>query len=279
MHTLVALLLCAGCLGRRTRVSINSLMQPQAEPCPQLVAAAPNSNISDITVPYRLARTSHGLGVFALRKIRRGEEVWRYTPSQYVHVTESNWREVVESMIRKRLWKAAPQLDAAYESWWARSGGRGAVPEEMIGLFLRYDANKMMAVLSKDGSYRYMLLGLGDSDYFNYAPSERCSDCIDLVDKVHRGRVDSLLEMGLEPGENSIEPPEAALVRKPPNLALRDIEMCEELLADYIAAGDELPLPDWMQLVLAEHGATFLFSDDSKTAIANIGIHGLPYAE
>jgi len=233
----------------------------QADPCPGLVEAYTHS-LSGVAVPYRLAQATYGVGVFALRQVRKGELVWRYNPNEMVRLTEGNWRQVVEQLIRKRLWQDAPQLDEAFEKLAIQSRDVGEIPEEMLRLYLRKAQNYLVRYSSKDGETDYVLLLVGDSNYFNYAK--------------HVGDRDaSLLQLagpGLLAGVADAQAPEATLIDKEPMFALRDIQPCEELLEDYDWSGDGDSIPTWMMRVLRKHGGvTFDFDKEDSDTTDNVG--------
>jgi len=230
------------------------------DPCPTVVEAYKHSRLSGLTVPYRLARTNYGLGVFALRKVRKGELVWRYNPKEMVRLTERNWRQVTERLIRQRSWQDAPELDEAFERLAIQGRAAGDVPEEMLSLYLRKVQNYLVKYWSKDGETDYLLLLVGDSNYFNYA--EMAAD---------EGNTSLLQLRGVGTGIADAEPPEASLIDKEPMVAQRDVQPCTELLEDYAWSGDDHSLPGWMMQVLREHGGVTFDFDDTSGRTASIG--------
>jgi spermidine synthase len=84
--------------------------------CANLKRERQNSKLPGYQVPYMLAssKQGHGIGVYALRPIRRGEVIWRFRDESFIEVTPDNWREVVDK--QRSQWGL--ELDAFLEKDW-----------------------------------------------------------------------------------------------------------------------------------------------------------------
>merc|ERR1740121_2835247 len=83
------------------------------DPCPHIKAATQNSGLHGFQVPYRIAQTRHGLGVFTLRDIRRGEPVYKDLDETAVELTRENWRREVKKHIEQGSWWNDPEVARA----------------------------------------------------------------------------------------------------------------------------------------------------------------------
>jgi S-adenosylmethionine decarboxylase proenzyme len=72
--------------------------QERVVSCPDLQPARPNSRFPGYTIPYMVANSKqgYGVGVYALRAVRRGEVIWRFHNESFVEMKPENWREAVE---------------------------------------------------------------------------------------------------------------------------------------------------------------------------------------
>jgi len=60
------------------------------------------------------SKQGYGLGVYALRPIRRGEVIWRFHDESFIELTPENWRDVVEN--QRSQWNL--DLDSFLEKDW-----------------------------------------------------------------------------------------------------------------------------------------------------------------
>jgi len=227
------------------------------DPCPHLAEAAAHSIIRDLVVPYRIVNTTtHGLGLFALRKIRKGEAIMHDTKKTLVQLTPENWKQVAKVMIQHRAWKALPKLDAAYKKFMGKGGQD--VPEEMLAAYFR---NVQSHIQTVEGFQ--VVLAVGDGAYTNDAKradideedyedtdAKGASLFEDHKDLVALAVKEDLFQRALDEIKDSRLPDVSPGVY----YALEDIEPCTEILENYDADGDNDSFPDWVISMLKEHG-------------------------
>lgn len=101
--------------------------------CPDLKRERANSVLPGYQTPYMLAssRQGYGLGVYALRPIRRGEVIWRFHEESFIEVTPENWRAVVEKQSLRWNLTVDAFLEKDWINEWPAPGGETKMMMEL----------------------------------------------------------------------------------------------------------------------------------------------------
>lgn len=207
---------------------------PTVESCPGLERARENSPLPGYEIPYVLAKSphAHGILVFSLRPIRRGEVIWRKHQESFRELTPANWRELVFS-----------------HPFAKENGVKAFLEKDWVNEYLveREDNEDGPAVTK-------MFMELDDARFTNhgYLPSTQ----------------EAFSNMAEEDGA-SASPQDYKYGRA--IIATRDIDACEEILEDYQSGGRNLEAsttvrtPAWWVEVLKLYGLSNKFEFTPQT--------------
>jgi len=141
-----------------------------SDPCPHIKAATGPSGLHGFHVPYRIAMTKYGLGVFTLRDIKKGEVVFKDLEEGTLYLTGDNWRRQIKKHIEQGSWWNDPEIAAAKRRLMVDGKlPKKAVPEVMK-MLLKKDWGGSVGNEDEEGTYE---MPLDDGRYVNFARLKR----------------------------------------------------------------------------------------------------------